>query len=115
MNAKFIELRVPPEADVIEPESELYIPAKILIKVDFPAPFAPSSAKTSPELIVSETSSNAWVAPNLLETCAMFTTGLFESAVETIATFLPLNNPVRKNHPVSDEPTLMAAVQCLNA
>ena len=44
---------------LISPESGLISPKTALSRVDFPAPFSPSSATTSPALTVSETLSFA--------------------------------------------------------
>src|SRR5687767_13172445 len=55
---------------VISPESALWIPVMILMRVDFPAPFSPSSAWTEPGFSVIETSSSAFTPGNDLETWA---------------------------------------------
>ena len=47
----------------------------ILIRVDLPAPFAPTKAKISPEKKEKETPRSAWVAPNDLLICCTSTIG----------------------------------------
>src|ERR1700733_15911134 len=49
------------------PLSSAWTPARALISVDFPAPFAPSSATISPRPTRRLTSSSARVAPNCFE------------------------------------------------
>ncbi len=65
------------------PGSGASTPARILISVDLPDPFSPSSAVTEPPGNVSETSSSARVAPKLLET------PLIDSMIPAAAVTLP--------------------------
>src|SRR5438552_1961059 len=48
----------------IWPASRSYIPATIFIKVDFPAPFSPSSRWASPAATERFPSAKAWTPPN---------------------------------------------------
>src|ERR671912_1990165 len=47
----------------IVPSSGAWMPVMILIRVDLPAPFSPTSAWTSPGASARDTPSSAWVAP----------------------------------------------------
>ena len=58
---------------VMSPESRVYTPERIFIRVDLPAPFSPSSAMTSPVLRWSCTSSRAFTPGKVLVTCSMTT------------------------------------------
>ena len=53
------------------PESGRTSPLRILTRVDLPAPFSPTIARTSPVAMASETSSSATVASKRLERCSM--------------------------------------------
>ena len=52
------------------PESGRTSPLRILTRVDLPAPFSPTIARTSPVAMASETSSSATVASKRLERCS---------------------------------------------
>src|SRR5712692_630333 len=52
------------------PLSGRYTPPRIFTSVDFPAPFSPTSACTSPALRSIETSSSARIAPNAFDACS---------------------------------------------
>ena len=75
----------------------------ILIRVDLPAPFSPSSAWISPRRSSRETSSSASVAPNCFETCTISSTGRFSPGAGTASSSdrstagwtIPLASPVR--------------------
>src|SRR4051812_43489556 len=51
----------------ISPESAAWMPAIVLISVDFPAPLSPTSAMISPRRTSRSTSLRAWTEPNDLE------------------------------------------------
>src|SRR5271163_4320764 len=59
------------------PESACSTPAAIPINVDFPAPFSPTMACTSPGMIRTSTPLSACTGPKLLRTLASVMTGMY--------------------------------------
>src|SRR6516165_5333713 len=51
------------------------MPASTFISVDLPAPFSPTMARTSPALMLTETSSRACTPGKCLRICSASTTG----------------------------------------
>jgi hypothetical protein len=56
------------------PVSVRHNPRRCLIKVDFPAPFSPTSPKTQPRGTMRDTSHNAFLGPNLRDRFLISTT-----------------------------------------
>src|SRR5665213_2218276 len=62
-----LKLRCSPPSDIVPSSGEI-TPEMILPRVDFPAPFSPTSACTVPGVIVSDTSLRAGTPPYRFET-----------------------------------------------
>src|SRR6516225_10017322 len=80
------------------PESGPSIPARIFISVDFPAPFSPIRATTSPAAISSSTASRAFTPGNDIEIPETFRAG--GMGVASIRTLLRPSFEVGAEQPV---------------
>src|SRR4051812_42604664 len=67
-----------PSTNTSTPGSGSWYPARILIRVDLPQPFWPTSARTSPGWIARSTSMSARCPVNVLDSPRISTAGVFD-------------------------------------
>ena len=85
INIDLKELIVYAKSKNISPASNLFTPVKHLIRVDFPAPFSPISARISPFFNVKSTFSNAFTPGNVIQIPCIFKTTFSSISQSTLS------------------------------